>query len=160
MLDKEKTKLPDLPIPAEQSPWSAAVTWIKVSDDLGNSIDAPSLGSWTLNELNGVKELSKDCKTDVEFVYKAVRFFYEKRGANVDTQVGNLDDVPAFFVQKIWSFFTEENKSKDVREEEKEPGKQQPSATSTGNSKRGSPIIPDSPAPLSPTALSTSSKAR
>lgn len=113
----------DLPEPIKQPVWSPKVAWVPVSDEVGNELQVPTLGSWTLNELEGVQKLTEEKGSDSSFVYAVVEFFYSSRGASLDDQVGDLKNVPIGLAKTIWEFFLQENTSLSKEVEETKEGK-------------------------------------
>lgn len=129
-----------MPNPTEKKPWHPNVTMVEISDDFGNKLSVPSLGSWTLNEAAALEacrlRYEQESIDHNQYVIECIQEMFRLRGIPIKEHVGDLRDVPAELLGKVWNFFqTETDWLKNQHEEEEKTGKKPTGKKSTGKSK-------------------------
>ena len=118
----EKPETEEKPKVKPQKLWTAKLSWVPIKDEIGNEIEVPTLGSWTLNELEGIQELVKQTKgNDAAIAYEGVAFFFEMRGADLSEIVGDVKNIPLSLIKEMWAFFQNENESLSKGGDDEEP---------------------------------------
>jgi hypothetical protein len=98
-----------------QSPWSLQPTTETITDEHGNSMQVPSLGSWTVNEIVGVQDIyseyaEKDAG-DIELYSVATAFLLHSRGVLDSADSALLNGMPLSLLLAVWGFFKKENET-------------------------------------------------
>lgn len=124
-------------------------------------MSCPSLGSWTLNEVEAIKicqdKFENGDYDQLGFAMAAISEMFRLRGCPIKERVGDLKSVPNELLIKVWEFFRTESDwlRKHQDEEDSDDAKKPIGKGDTGNFKEPTPATLDSAVKPSETAQST-----